>query len=64
MTTRDSRDPPRQRPLGIRHSLARSFLGVLEADFKTKAAEVIHEVREERPLDYPKSSSASCPVKL
>ena len=53
MTTHHSHDPPqRMRPLGIRHSLARSFLAALEADFKENAANVIQEVRNERPLDY------------
>ena len=53
MTTNDSHDaPPRMRPLGIRHSLARSFLAALEADFKENATDVIQEVRNERPLDY------------
>ena len=53
MTTHDSHGPPqRMRRLGIRHSLARSFLAALEADVKAKAAEVIGIVRDECPLDY------------
>ena len=53
MTTHDSHGPPqRMGPLGIRHSLARSFLAALEADFKENATSVIQEVRNERPFDY------------
>ena len=37
---------------GIRHSLARSFLAALEADFSENATDVIQVVRNERPLDY------------
>jgi hypothetical protein len=53
MSPKDGQHPPeRRRPLGIRLSLARSFLVALETDFEENATDVIQAIRKERPLDY------------
>jgi hypothetical protein len=57
----DCISPHPERPVALRQSVARALIAAFEADVEANAADVIREVREERPLDYLKVAISLLP---